>query len=195
MRSYDTNDKIDHWRYPLKLEIIVKAIIIKAPGGLDRVERIEQPDPGPPGPGALRVRLHASSLNFHDYGVVITPNRVSDGRIPMSDGAGIVEAVGKGVTEFKVNDRVVCCFSPAGWMAHRLFPISRPFRVMELMDTRARSWWRQRPPSPARRRAILSPKRFKPQPLSYRGCRKRHARTLRIGRARSCRKMAAAASE
>jgi NADPH:quinone reductase-like Zn-dependent oxidoreductase len=27
-------------------------------------------------------------------------------------------------------------FSPAGWMAHRLFPISRPFRVMELMDTR-----------------------------------------------------------
>jgi hypothetical protein len=102
-------------RYPLKLEIIVKATIIKAPGGLDRVERIEQPDPGPPGPGALRVRLHASSLNFHDYGVVITPNRVSDGRIPMSDGAGIVEAVGKGVTEFKVNDRVVSCFFP-GWM-------------------------------------------------------------------------------
>ena len=93
----------------------MKAIIIKAPGGLDRVERIGQPDPGPPGPGALRVRLHASSLNFHDYGVVITPNRVSDGRIPMSDGAGIVEAVGKGVSEFKVNDRVVSCFFP-GWM-------------------------------------------------------------------------------
>ena len=92
----------------------MKAIIIKAPGGLDRVERIEQPDPGPPGPGAIRVRLHASSLNFHDYGVVITPNRVSDGRIPMSDGAGVVEAVGEGVTEFKVNDRVVSCFFP-GW--------------------------------------------------------------------------------
>ncbi len=52
--------------------------------------------------------------NFHDYGVVITPNRVSDGRIPMSDGAGVVEAVGEGVTQFKVNDRVVSCFFP-GW--------------------------------------------------------------------------------
>jgi NADPH:quinone reductase-like Zn-dependent oxidoreductase len=101
-------------RHPLKLEIIMKAIIVKAPGGLDRVERIEQPDPGPPGPGTIRVRLHASSLNFHDYGVVSTPNRVSDGRIPMSDGAGVVEAVGEGVTEFKVNDRVVSCFFP-GW--------------------------------------------------------------------------------
>ena len=49
-------------RHPLKLEIIMEAIIVKAPGGLDRVQRIqEQPNPGPPGPGALRVRLHASS--------------------------------------------------------------------------------------------------------------------------------------
>jgi hypothetical protein len=101
-------------RDSLKLEIIMKAIIVKAPGGLDRIERIEQPDPGPPGPGTIRVRLHASSLNFHDYGVVSTPNRVSDGRIPMSDGAGVVEAVGEGVTQFKVNDRVVSCFFP-GW--------------------------------------------------------------------------------
>jgi NADPH:quinone reductase-like Zn-dependent oxidoreductase len=101
-------------RDPLKLEIIVKTIIVKAPGGLDRIERIEEADPGSPGPRAIRVRLHASSLNFHDYGVVNTPNRVSDGRIPMSNGAGVVEAVGEGVTEFKVNDRVVSCFFP-GW--------------------------------------------------------------------------------
>lgn len=92
----------------------MKAIIVRAPGGLDRLERIAQPDPGSPGPGAIRVRLHASSLNFHDYGCVNTPNRVSDGRIPMSDGAGVVEAVGEGVTEFNVNDRVVSCFFP-GW--------------------------------------------------------------------------------
>jgi NADPH:quinone reductase-like Zn-dependent oxidoreductase len=98
---------------PLSEEVIVKAIIVKAPGGLDRIERIELPDPGPPGPGAIRVRLHASSLNFHDYGVVSTPNRVSDGRIPMSDGAGLVEAVGEGVTEFKVGDHVASCFFPS----------------------------------------------------------------------------------
>ena len=38
----------------------------------------------------------------------------ADGRIPMSDGAGVVEAVGEGVTEFAVGDRVVSCFFP-GW--------------------------------------------------------------------------------
>ena len=93
----------------------MKAIIVRAPGGLDRIERVELPDPGAPGAGAIRVRLHASSLNFHDYGVVSTPNRVSDGRIPMSDGAGIVESIGDGVTEFKVGDHVVSCFFP-NWM-------------------------------------------------------------------------------
>jgi len=59
------------------------------------------------------VRLHARSLNFHDYGVVNTPNRVSDRRIPMSDGGGIVEAIGERVTEFEVGDHVVSCFSRA----------------------------------------------------------------------------------
>ena len=90
----------------------MKAIIVKAPGGLERVQCIEMPDPGPPGPGMVRVRLHASSLNFHDYGVVTTPNRVSDGRIPMSDGAGLIEAIGESVTEFEVGDHVVSCFFP-----------------------------------------------------------------------------------
>ena len=93
----------------------MKAIIVRAPGGLDRIERVELPDPGAPGPGAIRVRLHASSLNFHDYGVVSTPNRVSDGRIPMSDGAGLVESIGDGVSEFKAGDHVVSCFFPY-WM-------------------------------------------------------------------------------
>lgn len=90
----------------------MKAMILRAPGGLERIERVERPDPGAPGPGAIRVRLHASSLNFHDYGVASTPHRVADGRILMSDGAGLVESIGDGVTEFAVGDRVVSCFFP-----------------------------------------------------------------------------------
>jgi NADPH:quinone reductase-like Zn-dependent oxidoreductase len=122
---------------PLSEEIIVKAIIVKAPGGLDRIERIELPDPGPPGPGAIRVRLHASSLNFHDYGVVSTPNRVSDGRIPMSDGAGLVEAVGEGVTEFKVGDHVASCFFPSWTEGAPAVGDFSTVPVMALMDMRA----------------------------------------------------------
>ena len=93
----------------------MKGITLRSPGGLDRLELIEMPDPGAPGPGEIRVRVHASSLNYHDYGVVSRRMPTEDERIPMSDGAGVVEAVGEGVTEFKAGDHVVSCFFP-GWL-------------------------------------------------------------------------------
>jgi NADPH:quinone reductase-like Zn-dependent oxidoreductase len=93
----------------------VKGITLRSPGGLDRLELTEMPDPGVPGPGEIRVRVHASSLNYHDYGVVSGRMPTADARIPMSDGAGVVEAVGEGVTEFKHGDHVVSCFFP-GWL-------------------------------------------------------------------------------
>ncbi|RDI61083.1 zinc-dependent alcohol dehydrogenase family protein [Microvirga subterranea] len=93
----------------------MKGIVLHAPGGLDRLEQIDMPDPGTPAAGEIRVRLHASSLNYHDYGVVSGRMPTADRRIPMSDGAGVVEAVGDGVTEFAPGDRVVSCFFP-GWL-------------------------------------------------------------------------------
>jgi NADPH:quinone reductase-like Zn-dependent oxidoreductase len=91
----------------------MKAIRLRAPGGLDNLHLAEMEDPGAPGPGEIRVRLHASSLNFHDYGVATGRMPTADGRIPMADGAGEVEAVGDGVSEFAVGDRVVSTFFPA----------------------------------------------------------------------------------
>lgn len=90
----------------------MKGIALRSPGGLDRLQSVEMPDPGQPGPGEIRVRVHASSLNYHDYGVVTGRMPAADGRIPMSDGAGVVEAVGDGVTEFAEGDPVVSCFFP-----------------------------------------------------------------------------------
>jgi len=90
----------------------MKAMILDAPGGLDRLRLVERPDPGAPGAGMIRVRLHATSLNYHDYGVVSGRMPTEDGRIPMADGAGIVEAVGEGVTDFAAGDSVVACFFP-----------------------------------------------------------------------------------
>ena len=92
----------------------MKGIVLRPPGGLDRLELVDTPDPGTPGPGEIRVRLHASSLNYHDFAVVSGMVPTADGRIPMSDGAGVVEAVGEGVSELKIGDHVVSCFFP-GW--------------------------------------------------------------------------------
>lgn len=90
----------------------MKQLTLAAPGGLDRLTVHEVPDPGAPGPGQIRVRVHASSLNFHDYAIVSGASPSADGRVPMADGAGIVEAVGEGVEEFAEGDAVVSCFFP-----------------------------------------------------------------------------------
>ena len=88
----------------------MKAIVVRARAGLDNLEVRNLPDPGQPGPGQIRVALHATSLNFHDLMVANGTIPTEDGRVLMSDGAGVVEAIGEGVTEFKVGDHVVSCF-------------------------------------------------------------------------------------
>lgn len=90
----------------------MKTMILAAPGGLDRLTLIEGAEPGAPAAGEIRVRLHASSLNYHDYRVVSGASPLAEDRIPLSDGAGVVEAVGEGVSEFAVGDSVVSCFFP-----------------------------------------------------------------------------------
>lgn len=90
----------------------MQAVRLKAPGGLDNLA-VHELDVVAPGSGQVRVRNHASSLNFHDYVVAVGLLPVDDGRIPMSDGAGVVEAVADDVTDFKVGDRVMSCFFPA----------------------------------------------------------------------------------
>lgn len=89
----------------------MRAMRVNNPGGLDNLELI-QIEPVEPQHGEIRIRNHASSLNFHDYVVAIGLLPVDDGRIPMSDGAGIVEAVGPGVEQFKPGDSVMSCFFP-----------------------------------------------------------------------------------
>ncbi|MEO1853113.1 NAD(P)-dependent alcohol dehydrogenase [Chromohalobacter sp.] len=90
----------------------MNVVTLRRPGGLDKLELHEGEAPGEPGPGEVRVRVHASSLNYHDYGVVVGAMPTEDGRIPMSDGAGVVDAVGEGVEDFTVGDRVVSTFFP-----------------------------------------------------------------------------------
>lgn len=88
----------------------VQAIRIGAPATLDSLHADTLPDPGAPGPGHIRVRLAASSLNYHDFAVVTGMLPAAAGRIPMSDGAGEVVAVGDGVRSVAVGDAVVSTF-------------------------------------------------------------------------------------
>ena len=90
----------------------MKVVRYEAPGGIACLNVSAADDPGSPGPNEVRVRIHASSLNGHDQNVAKGVLPVEEGRILMSDGAGVVEAIGAGVSEFAVGDRVVSTFFP-----------------------------------------------------------------------------------
>lgn len=88
-----------------------KAIIVQTGGGYDKVTTTIY-DVAAPKADEITVRLHANSLNYHDFAVVSGMWGPSEPRIPMADGAGQVIAVGTNVTEFKVGDAVVSTFFP-----------------------------------------------------------------------------------
>ncbi len=89
----------------------MKVAAVKKPGGPGNliIEDREKPKPGR---GEILVRVKASSLNYHDLVVVMGGIPTSDGRIPMSDGAGDVVELGEGATRFKVGDKVLGLFFP-----------------------------------------------------------------------------------
>ena len=65
-----------------------------------------------PGQREVLVRIRANSLNARDLGIVYGVRKIPIGAVPLTDGAGTVEALGAGVHRFKAGDRVVTAFHP-----------------------------------------------------------------------------------
>lgn len=89
----------------------IKTIFVQPGGGYHNVV-VGSSEVRTPSSDEITVRLHANSLNYHDFAVVSGMWGPTERRIPMADGAGEVIAVGKDVTEFKVGDSVVSTFFP-----------------------------------------------------------------------------------
>jgi NADPH:quinone reductase-like Zn-dependent oxidoreductase len=89
----------------------MRLVRLRAPGGLENLKLVEEDRPEPRA-GDLLGSMRACSLNFHDTMVALGKKPRADGRIPLSDGAEDVIAVGDGVHEFKVGDAVVSTYWP-----------------------------------------------------------------------------------
>lgn len=85
----------------------MKAVVIERHGGPEVLQVKETPTPEP-GPGEVRVRLHAAALNHLDLWVRrgIEGVRYPLPMIPGCDGAGVVDALGAGVTDPTPGTRV-----------------------------------------------------------------------------------------
>lgn len=88
----------------------MKALVAPSYGPLDRLVVTEVPAP-PPGPGELLVRVRAAALNPLDAALVTGAMRavmpVEHPFVVGMDAAGVVAAVGEGVTDYGVGDEVV----------------------------------------------------------------------------------------
>ncbi|CAL76626.1 Putative Alcohol dehydrogenase [Bradyrhizobium sp. ORS 278] len=89
----------------------MKCYELQGPGGIDALALVDKPVPTP-ARGEVLVRIAAVSLNYRDlltvkggYG-----SRQKFPLVPLSDGAGVVEAVGEGVSTFAPGDRVIGSF-------------------------------------------------------------------------------------
>jgi len=88
----------------------MKKYVIK-PGekGIDALH-LQEMSPRPLKAHEVSVRVHAASLNYRD--LINVSRGVAQELIPLSDGAGVVEEVGKEVTRLKKGDRVLGLFFP-----------------------------------------------------------------------------------
>jgi NADPH:quinone reductase-like Zn-dependent oxidoreductase len=89
----------------------MKAFVVQQEFGVDNLALIDRPD-SKPGPGQVLIKLHAFSLNYRDL-LVVTGRydpQMPRPRIPLSDGAGEVAAIGEGVSRVRVGDRVAGIF-------------------------------------------------------------------------------------
>ncbi|MDB5935647.1 MAG: quinone oxidoreductase [Massilia sp.] len=92
---------------------MAKAIRINRTGGPEVLEYVDV-EVGAPGPGEARVRHEAIGVNFIDvyFRTGLYPQPLPGGL--GKEAAGVVEAIGEGVTEVKVGDRVAYAGGPTG---------------------------------------------------------------------------------
>lgn len=93
----------------------MKAAMAKGGAGIGALTICDLPMPAP-GAGEALVRLKAATLNFRDLLAIrgLVPGVREPGYVPLSCGAGEVEAVGEGVTRVRPGDRVSPLFA-LGW--------------------------------------------------------------------------------
>lgn len=115
---------------------MINAILIRETGGVD-VLKYEQVELGQPKAGEARIRHEAVGLNFIDVyfrtGLYKAPQLPF---IPGQEGAGTVVAVGEGVTNVKVGDRVAYTGAMGSYADERLIAADRLVKVPENMDLR-----------------------------------------------------------
>ncbi|MBM4268399.1 MAG: quinone oxidoreductase [Deltaproteobacteria bacterium] len=110
-----------------------KAVFVARTGDASVLE-VRDHDPGPPGPGQVRIAVEAAGVNFID---VYFRTGAYPAKLPMVlglEGAGRVEAVGGGVQGFAPGDHVAWSSAPGSYATHVVAPASVLVHVPDGVD-------------------------------------------------------------
>jgi NADPH2:quinone reductase len=101
----------------------VHAWLCENPVGVEALTWKELPTPSPQA-GQVLIRIGAASLNFPDLLIVQNKYQMKPDLpfVPGSEYAGVIEAVGEGVTHLKVGQSVACLSGTGGFGTHTLAP-------------------------------------------------------------------------
>ena len=102
------------------------AWLCENPTGVDALNWKELPTPTP-GPGQVLIEIKAASLNFPDLLIVQNKYQMKPPLpfVPGSEYAGVVQAVGDGVTNLKPGDNVACLSGTGGFGTHVIAPAAQ----------------------------------------------------------------------
>ncbi|MFI0449488.1 quinone oxidoreductase family protein [Actinomadura sp. 6N118] len=102
----------------------MRAIVVESPGGPEVLTLAEREDPVP-GPGEVLIDIAASGVNFIDIYFRTGAYPQPTPYVPGVEGAGTVAAVGDGVTEFAVGDRVAWANVPGSYAERAAVPADK----------------------------------------------------------------------
>src|ERR1700753_908495 len=111
----------------------MKCIQVKVPGGPESMELVDAPTPSP-GPGQALVKIAASGVNFIDVYFRTGVYKVDFPFTTGSEAAGLVEAVGPDVTEFKPGDRVVYAMARGSYSEYAIVPAAMLVAIPDSVD-------------------------------------------------------------
>ncbi|WP_374607573.1 NADPH:quinone oxidoreductase family protein [Diaphorobacter nitroreducens] len=96
------------------------------PIGVEALAWTELPDPAPKA-GEVLVEIRAASLNFPDLLIVQNKYQIKPPLpfVPGSEFAGVVQAVGDGVSHLQVGQNVACLSGTGGFATHTIAPAAR----------------------------------------------------------------------
>lgn len=110
----------------------MKALLSKAPGGPDTLSLEELPDPAP-GKGQVLVGVRACAINYPDVLIIEDRYQFKPPRpfAPGGEIAGVVEAVGEGVTDWAPGDRVIAVPGHGGLVEKLVLSPAQLYRLPE----------------------------------------------------------------